>query len=158
MPPITSTPTTRRDPASILGWRRVAFTLALSIPIGLLLSRHWEEGWLVGPIRTVPLGLMAMLAFGIFEHWPKRLPRWIARWALQVIGVAVIIPIVTTVIYVLSTPAGAPPFTQVPRRMGGFTALTMVGLLIAPWAALSALVRQKDALARHQALSFELER
>ena len=30
--------------------------------------------------------------------------------------------------------------------------------MLAPWAALAALVRQKDALARHQALAFELER
>ena len=34
----------------------------------------------------------------------------------------------------------------------------MLGLLLAPWVALAALVRQKDALARHQALAFDLER
>jgi LytS/YehU family sensor histidine kinase len=33
-----------------------------------------------------------------------------------------------------------------------------VGVLVAPWAALTALVRQKDAIARHQALAFDLER
>jgi len=33
-----------------------------------------------------------------------------------------------------------------------------MGLLLAPWVALAALVRQKDALARHQALAFDLER
>ena len=33
-----------------------------------------------------------------------------------------------------------------------------LGILLAPWIALGALVRQKDALARHQALAFELER
>jgi LytS/YehU family sensor histidine kinase len=31
-------------------------------------------------------------------------------------------------------------------------------MLLAPWMALGALVRQKDALARHQALAFDLER
>jgi LytS/YehU family sensor histidine kinase len=42
--------------------------------------------------------------------------------------------------------------------MQGFAILCMTGILVAPWAALAALVRQKDALARHQALAFELER
>src|SRR6266516_3589798 len=125
--------------ALMLGWRRVAFTLALSIPIGLALSKHWEQGPLVGLIRVVPLGFMAMLTFGLFEQWPKRLPRSLARWVLQVLGVALIIPIVTTAIYVLSTPPGAPRFEQVPKRMAGYTALTVIGLLLAPWAALTAL-------------------
>jgi len=34
----------------------------------------------------------------------------------------------------------------------------VLGVLVAPWIALAALVRQKDALARDQALSFALER
>src|SRR5262249_46166263 len=144
--------------ALVLGWRRVVVTLAVAIPIGVVLSSHWEKGPQVGLIRALPLGLSAMLTFGLFEQWPQRLPRWLARWVLQILGVALVVPIVTTAIYVLSTAPGAPPFYHVPRRLGGFTALTMIGLLIAPWAALTALVRQKDALARHQALSFELER
>src|SRR5881296_2352281 len=161
MPLISGTPATPLGPrglASMLGWRRVAFTLTLSTLIGLGLGNHWGRGPLVGLIRVVPLGFMAMLAFGLFEQWPKRLPPWLARWVLQVLGVALIVPIVTTAIYVLSTPTGAPRFDQVPKRLAGYTALTVVGLLLAPWAALTALVRQKDALARHQALSFELER
>ena len=36
--------------------------------------------------------------------------------------------------------------------------LTGLGLLLAPWVALGALVRQKEALARHQTLAFDLER
>jgi LytS/YehU family sensor histidine kinase len=42
--------------------------------------------------------------------------------------------------------------------MEGFSTLAMLGVLVGPWAALAALVRQKDALARHQALTFQLER
>jgi hypothetical protein len=161
MPLTTDTPAASSGPrglALMLGWRRVAFTLTLSSLIALALSAHWEKGPLVGLIRVIPLGFMAMLTFGLFEQWPKRLPRWLARWVLQVLGVALIIPIVTTAIFVLSTPPGAPRFDHVSKRMAGYTALTVVGLLLAPWAALTALVRQKDALARHQALSFELER
>lgn len=104
------------------------------------------------------MGVLGMLAFGIFEQWPRRLPAWLARWALQVLGVALIMPVGVFAIYILSTASGAPMFWQVKDRMGGFIMLTVIGMLLAPWVALGALVRQKDALARHQALAFELER
>jgi LytS/YehU family sensor histidine kinase len=109
-------------------------------------------------IRTMTLGLIAMLVFGLFEQWPKQLPAWFARWVLQVFAVAIAMPLSTYVIYVLSTEVGAPPFWKDEERLVGFAILTVLGVLLAPWAALAALVRQKDALARHQALAFDLER
>lgn len=147
-----------RGLARLLGWRRVRFTLCASIFMGLLISFGWKSGLPSLLTRTVMLGMLAMLVFGVFEQWPRRLPPWIARWVLQVLGVAAAIPLGTFVIYTLSTAAGAPPFWKVKERLVGFATLSVLGLLLAPWAALAALVRQKDALARHQALAFELER
>ena len=147
-----------RGLALLLGWRRVRFTLCFSIFLGLLLSLGWTSGLLSVLNRTVALGLIAMLVFGLFEQWPQRLPAWLARWVLQVVGVAVAMPVATFMIYVLSTDLGAPPFWQVQDRMEGFGMLCGLGLLLAPWVALAALVRQKDAVARHQALAFDLER
>lgn len=147
-----------RGVALLLSWRRVRFTLLLSIPPGLLLGLSWSSGPLSVLMRSVLLGLIAMVVFGLFEQWPARLPGWLARWVLQVMGVAASVPLATTAIYVLSTDAGAPPFWRVPDRMEGFATLCVVGVLLAPWAALAALVRQKEALARHQALAFDLER
>jgi LytS/YehU family sensor histidine kinase len=72
--------------------------------------------------------------------------------------VALAIPPSTAIIYWLSTKRGAPAFYDVKDRMEGFGMLVGVGLLVAPWVALGALVRQKEALARHQALAFDLER
>ncbi len=141
-----------------MGWRRLRFTLIFSIAIGLLFGLGWKSGLPSLLIRTVTLGLLAMLVFGLFEQWPKRLPAWLARWVLQVVGVAAAMPLATLAIYVYSTEAGAPPFWLDEDRLGGFAMLTFLGVLLAPWAALAALVRQKDALARHQALAFQLER
>jgi hypothetical protein len=121
------------------------FTLSFSILLGLLLSIHWGLSALV---RTVLLGIIAMLVFGLFERWPKRLPSRLARWVLQVMGVAMAMPLGTFVLNML-TPGEVPP------RLWEVQA---AGLLLAPWAALAALLRQKDALARHQALAFDLER
>jgi signal transduction histidine kinase len=142
----------------MLGWRRVRFTLGASVLIGLLLVPGWQSGPRSVLTRTVLLGLFAMLVFGLFEQWPRRTPAWLARWVLQVAGVAAAMPLGTFAIYVLSTGSGAPPFWRDASRMEGFATLSILGLLLAPWAALTALVRQKDAMARHQALVFDLER
>jgi signal transduction histidine kinase len=148
-----------RDLPSLLDPGRLRFTLAVSGGIGLFLGvTTWTTGIWSVVSRSMLLGLVSMLIFGLFERWPKRLPRWIVRWVLQVAAVAVAIPPVTAIIYAVSTPAGAPHFYQVPDRMAGFATLTVLGLFVAPWMALGALVRQKESIARHQALAFDLER
>ena len=151
-------PDTPRGLGLLLRWQRVVFTLIASVLFALLFGIGWKSGLMSLLIRAVALGLVAMLVFGLFEQWPKRLPAWLARWVLQVLGVAVVIPVTAFVIYMYSTPAGAPPFWEVRDRMVGFVGLGIVGVLLALWAALGALIRQKDAVARHQALAFDLER
>src|SRR5262249_32660435 len=129
-----------------------------AVLVWLPLSFGWQSGTLSLLERTLALALGGMLAFGVFEQWPKRLPPWFARWVLQVLAVAMTMPVLAFVIWVLSTQPGAPPFWEVADRLQGFAGLTFISVLLAPWAALGALVRQKDALARHQALAFDLER
>jgi signal transduction histidine kinase len=147
-----------RGLAPMFTWRRVRFTGCATLIITLLMALGWRSGFMSLVLRTFTQGVLAMLVFGIFEQWPQRLPNWLARWALQVLGVALIMPVTVFVFYYLSTKPGAPMFWHVKERMEGFVSLTMIGMLLAPWIALGALVRQKDALARHQALTFELER
>jgi hypothetical protein len=142
----------------MLSWARLRFTLGFSAGLGLLFSFGWKSGLMSLLVRMMLLGFIAMMVFGVFERWPKRLPRWIERWVLQVVGVAVAMPISTAIIYAMSTHPGAPPFTNVPARMEGFGLLAGLGTFVAPWVALASLVRQKEALARHQALAFDLER
>jgi signal transduction histidine kinase len=155
----TSThPLQARGLAPAFGWRRLRLTLAVSAAMTLPMGIGWTSGWMALLARTVLLGLLAMLAFGLFERWPRKLPPWLARWALQVAGVALAMPLGTWAVYMLSTAPGAPAFWHQPDRLMGFVSFTFGGLLVAPWVALAALVRQKDAWARHQALAFELER
>jgi signal transduction histidine kinase len=138
--------------------RRVAVALTMSTVVGLLLL----YGWIASPsslfLRTTILGLSAAAAFGLFEVWPRSLPRWIQRWALQVVAVGVLMPVTTWLIYVLATQPGAPPFWSDPNRLNGWTHLTVAAILLAPWTALAAIVRQKEAFARDQKLAFALER
>ncbi|MGH8464226.1 MAG: sensor histidine kinase [Pseudomonas sp.] len=125
--------------------------------VSALLGLSWDR-WPPVILRTYLIGVVALAVFSVFERYPKRLPRWLARWALQVAAVAACILPCTLAIYIWTTPAGAPPFWTDGERLNGFAMLTVAGLLVGPWVALAALVRQKDALARHQALTFEVQR
>jgi glucose-6-phosphate-specific signal transduction histidine kinase len=142
----------------LLGRRRVLVTLLLSLALCLALEAVWQSGIETLIPRVLGLGFAAMLVYGVLEQWPRRLPGWCARWVLQVLGVALAMPFCTLIMYEYSTEPGAPDFWSDNDRLIGFAMLSATGMLIAPWTALAALVRQKDALARHQALAFNLER
>ena len=141
-----------RGLALALSWRRVRFVLIFAGVFGLVLASHQHSARSF--VRTELLGLFVMLAFGLWEQWPKRLPRWIARWVLQVLGVAIAVPICTALMYAFSSDSGMTP----EQRRLGFEVLVGIGMFVAPWTALTALVWQKDAMVRHQALEFDLQR
>jgi hypothetical protein len=142
----------------MFGWRRVAFALGVSLALGLPFAFRWPDGPLPLLGLTTTLGLLAMLAFGVFEIWPRRLPSWLARWAVQVGAVALAMPLGMSGLYLAVSTPGSPSFWQGLEALNDCVILTILALLFAPWLALAALVRQKDALARHQALAFQLER
>jgi len=138
--------------------RRAAVALTIAVAAGLLLLGGWKSSAFSLFLRTMIVGLSATAVFAVFEVWPRRLPHWLERWALQVVAVGVFMPITTLAIYLVSTPRGAPPFWEVRDRMDGWVHLTALALLVAPWTALAAIVRQKEAFARDQRLAFALER
>jgi LytS/YehU family sensor histidine kinase len=122
--------------------------------VGLLISGAFPSlstARVIG--REWVVGLTALVAFGLFEQWPARLPGWLARWALQVLCVAIAIPLAVLAMYLL--PHEDPrPFWQVEARLNGFFMITMTGLIFAPWIAVAALFRQRD----EAVLAFERER
>ncbi len=140
----------------MLGWRRVLFTLGVSLLLGLLNSVPSQSPTSVVVSRALLVGFCAMLAFGLFEQWPERLPKRMPRWALQLLGVVVAVPLAGWLAYWLTT--GEPRFWQNQLRLTGFGILTFTGVLFGPWIALGAMVRQREAFARSQALAFDLER
>lgn len=140
--------------ALMLGWRRVLLTLGVSIALGLPFAFSWPDGPLQLLSLTVTLGLMAMLAFGLSERWPRRLPDWLARWSLQVAAVALAVPSGMYLLFLLMGGRDEPPVWQGIEQVNSCVMLSILGLLLAPWIALASLLRQKDRLARHQALFF----
>ena len=107
-------------------------------------------------VRAMLVGMAILFVFGLFEQWPRRLPRWLPRWGSQLLGVAIVIPFAALLAYWITT-GGAPHLGTYEVRMAGFAQLCFTALLFAPWIALGAMVRQREALARDQALAFDLE-
>lgn len=113
-----------------------------------LFSLSWEDPLSYLVMAVFLPALAALLAYGLFERWPRRLPAWLAHWVLQVLGVALAIVLTLASLYLLNTQAGAPPFWQVPERLQSYVALSFLGLLLGPWTAMAALLRQRDACVR----------
>ena len=146
-----------RVPVSPIGWPRIKFTLIWSIVLGALLSLPMETATWIVVFRGIVVGIAAMLAFSLFERWPAREPRWIPRWVLQLIGIVAVVPLAALFAYWLTT-GGHPNFGTEQKRVVGYMMLTFMGVFFAPWIALGALLRQREAFARTQALAFDLER
>ncbi len=143
--------------ALLPGWRRLLLASGLAIVLWRLLVFGCPPASELG-LHVLTIGLGAVLAFGLFEQWPRSLPAWLARWVLQVLGVAVAIPLSAWAAFAWLPNIEGQPFWEVEHLRGCFTAINVAGLLVGPWVALGALVRQKEALVHHQALAFDLER
>jgi len=145
------------DWRALLGWRRVRTVAIVCALFTLLFSFGWDAALWKLVARVFGVGLALLLVFGLFEQWPRRLPRWLPRWVLQVVAVGVTVPLAFFVAFVLATAPGAPPFWRTPR-LEGFMTFTFLGMLIAPWTALAALLRHREAKVEKLSVDFELER
>ena len=141
----------------IFAWSRLRFTLAVSAGFGFLLGIDNETATLIVMVRAAIVGAAILLAFGLFERWPKRLPGWLPRTLLRLIGIVVVIPFAAAIAYTVTT-GGDPGLVPGSKRMAGYTHIVVTALMFAPWIAVAAILKQRDAFAREQAFAFELER
>jgi signal transduction histidine kinase len=143
--------------APALTWRRVRATVLIATPFGLLNAVTSLSSLPVVFGRTVFVALAAMLAFSLVERWPAPLPSWLARWVLQLLGVVVAVPLAAFLAY-WATNGFSFQFLHDGAKRNGVFFLIVMGILFAPWIALAAMLRQREAFARGQALAFALER
>jgi sensor histidine kinase YesM len=140
-----------------LGWRRLRTMLLAALPLGLLIGLASTTPMPVWLLRATIVGVVALLGFGLAESLPRGLPRWLSRWAWQLLAMVVTVPIGAYLAYWLTT-GGEPALLRVSGRLEGFTQLSFAGVVFGLWLALGALLRQREAQAREQAMAFELER
>jgi len=144
--------------ARIFAWRRVRVVLITSLILGLLLSPGWKASHAVLFGRLLFVGFVQLFVFGLFERGPERLPPWLARWVLQIVGVVVTVPFAVAFVYTVTTVGDAVPWPHDKQRLEGFFTFTGMGVLLTPWIAMAALYRQISDKAQRQALAFDLER
>ena len=142
----------------VFHWRRVKVVLVTCFVLHLPILATWQASYALLVGRVLFIGFLVLVAFGLFERWPARLPAWLTRWALQVVGVAIAVPIATLLAYTITTIGDQPPWWQNENRLFGFGMMTFLGLLVSPWIAVAALLRQIKDEAHKLALTFELER
>jgi hypothetical protein len=133
-------------PSGVLRLKRLRVTLIAASLIFALLALNSNASPLGLALRVFVPALVALLVFSLFERWPRRLPRPLARWALQVVAVTLAVPAVEMVFYFSTITPGKPPFWDVPEVLNGFLVLCSLGMLVSSWVAMSALLHQRDAL------------
>jgi signal transduction histidine kinase len=154
-----STPSTNPEGmARIFAWRRLRPVLVVCFVLSLMLAPGWKASYAVLITRLVLIGSGGLLVFGLFERWPAQLPNWLARWVLQVGAVAVVMPFAAALAYAITTAGNAEPWYRNADRLSGFGMLSGFGVLLAPWVAMTALLRQRESTVRSQAQAFQLER
>jgi LytS/YehU family sensor histidine kinase len=99
--------------------------------------------------------MMLVLVFhGVGLLRQSLLPRWLA----QIVAVALTAPVATALVYLVATSGDVQSFVGNPYRVSGFLWIAGCALAVGLLVAFAALVRERDALARSQALQFEIER
>ena len=151
-------PTAPAEPSNRLR-TRLFRVLLIGMLWGLLISITFEAVALYEVMaRTLVVSLSAFAVFELLARWPRRLPAWLARWALQVAGVAAAIPISTLAVYLVVSQHDPLPLWQTPPRLFGMATISVTGLLVGPWIAVTALMREIRGEAERLALNLELQR
>ena len=88
--------------------KRLVVTMGLAVALALVLGQGFRGGVPAVLRLTATIGLVALAVFACFERWPRRLPTWVARWVLQVVGVGFAVPITAVTMFALAAKPGAP--------------------------------------------------
>ena len=136
----------------ILAWHRVWPACALAICVSAALKMYFHQP-LVYPFSiSILAALMGVIAFGLTEFWPVRLPAKVPRWVLQALMVAFVVPFATPFLFY------AHRLYEPTTAIGDPHLLMFAGILLGPWAALAARYRDVSGQAQQLRLSIELER
>ena len=155
-------PSSAAQPASLAGrvlrelnHGSVGWAVGLAVTVALVLNPFFGITFPVLLGRTLFVALVLVLVFHGVALWRQTLmPRWLA----QTIAVALAAPVATALVYLVATSGNVSSFVGNPYRVTGFLWIAGCALGIGLIVALGALVRERDAQARSQALQFEIER
>jgi signal transduction histidine kinase len=145
-------------PASLLAeltLRRVAIALALALLVASALNPIFVTPFVVLLGRTMVIAMVLLLVFIASSRWRRS---WAPKWLVQVLAVALTVPIVTFLVYLPSVGGDVFAVLRHEGRFSGFLLIALCSLFLGPLMALGAAYRERDAQAHSQSLQFALER
>jgi sensor histidine kinase YesM len=150
----TEAPFWRRCIAS-LSIGSMAWAVGLAVLVALAISPIFLPPLPVLFGRTLFIALVLLLAYTAAGQWRRA---WPPRWLAQVLAVLITAPLATLFVYALSTGGN---FHEIFGNEARLTGILMIGgsaITLGLIAGLGAMVRERDAQAKSQALAFALER
>jgi signal transduction histidine kinase len=147
------------SPQPALNAGSVGVAVGLGVVAAVLLNPIFAPPFPVVLGRTLFLAMLLLLVFVGAQRLPERwLPRWLPRWLCTTLAVGLAAPLGTLLIYLVSVGGRVSDLVRSEPRMTGFVIITGTALVLGLIIALTALLREREARARSQALEFELER
>jgi signal transduction histidine kinase len=155
---LPETPARRRSLAGF-SVRNVSVAVGLGVLAALLIKPAFITPLPVLLLRTLGVALLLLGVYVLAGRWAERWhPAWLPRGALQVVAVALAAPLVVVAVSVLAVGGDVVKFVGTPERVLGAIIIAAVSILSGLLISSLAVLRERDALARSQALQFELER
>jgi len=106
-------------------------------------------------VETTLVSTILVGAFLLAGAWQQS---WVPRWVAQVLAVCAAAPLGPLIVHMVSVQGDLHAFTSSRPRVVGFWWVTICAATVGLFVTLAALVRERDAQARAQALQFALER
>ena len=137
----------------------LGITLGFAVTVALMFSAFFMTSFVELLLRSVGVALLLLLAVVGVQRVPEtRLPRWLPRWALTLLAMALAAPAATLLMYLFSVRGDVAAFFGNPARVTGFVVIAGTALVLGMLIALSAQLRQREAEAHALQLKFDLER
>jgi len=139
----------------LVSWPRLRLWLVVSVLWALIRTLSSETALMVWLVRCGLVTALGVLAYGVLDQWPRRIPIGAPRWIVQLTAVVAIMPPAVYLSYALTL--GTPHVLALGTGYrNGLLIMSFMGVLLGPWIALGALLRRSEAFAREQALAFQL--
>jgi signal transduction histidine kinase len=155
MSPALSDPSPSTRWATALTARRVVVVLVLCVLAAIALNPIFVTPFTLLLGRTMFVGMALLLAYAGVGHWRQT---WLPRWLAQVLAVALVAPLATFAVYLLSVDGDVAALLGNEGRIAGLVAISATTLVVGLVMALGALYRERDAQAHADSLQFALEK